>query len=82
MKLPPVGWAFFGLIVVLVIGYLLNQGVYVGSSIEMVGSFNSDGQPAYRKRCTYLYLNGTRVEEGMDSRSRAGADWFCAPLHP
>lgn len=81
MRLPPVGWAFFGLVIILVAGYLLNRGLYVGSSTTVDGTFD-DGSPEYRKICAYLYLNGTRSERGLINRTEEGADFFCAPLHP
>jgi hypothetical protein len=82
MRMPTVGWAYFGLVVVLVAGYLLNCGVYVGSSIVTDGTYAADGATAYKKVCTYLYLNGTRIEEGFISKTPKGADFFCSPLHP
>jgi hypothetical protein len=49
MRVPPVGWAFFGLAVALTAGYLLNRGVYIGSSIIVYGTFKDGGSPAYEK---------------------------------
>lgn len=86
MKIPTVGWAFFGLTVVILTGYLLNRGIYVGSSIRM--KYNEvrykDGSaqlPYFNKYCQYLYLNGVREEWTTGSFERDEAeDGFCAPL--
>ena len=34
-RIPNVGWAFFGLAVVIYLVYLLNRGVYVGSVVRL-----------------------------------------------
>ena len=62
MKVPPVGWAFFGLAVFVLIGYLLNRGIFIGSDIQRVSFKMSDGSlsPKYVKNCRYLHFTGTR----------------------
>ena len=58
MRLPPVGWAFLVLAVIFVVGYLLIQGVFVGSRVQM--GMRGNGQPAYFHECRYLYFSGIR----------------------
>ena len=60
-----VGWAFFGLAVVVLVGYCVNRGVYVGSSVLKDGP-----NGYYRKHCRFLFPSGTVV------RARGG--WFSA----
>jgi hypothetical protein len=36
MKVPPVGWAFFGLVVLILVGYVLNRGIVIWSDIRRV----------------------------------------------
>jgi hypothetical protein len=77
----PVGWVLFGLTLCLTVVYLLNRGVYVGSSIDFAGNFKDVGGPLYLRTCTYVYLSGTRHESQM-GRSKQEADFHCALLHP
>jgi hypothetical protein len=81
MKLRSIGLAFF--VLISIAGYLLNRGVYVGSSIDYdSGEHATDPYgPAYRKACKYLYLNGTRVEAGPWARSLEQADFSCSLIH-
>lgn len=60
MKVPSVGWAFFGLAVVLIVGVLLNKGVFIGSSISP--RVLDNGGFYFRKNCNYLFLTGTKVD--------------------
>jgi hypothetical protein len=58
MKLPTVGWAFFGLTLFIAIVYALSIGVNVRSTIK----FNArNGEGYYSGECTYLYLSGVRT---------------------
>lgn len=51
---------------VVLVGYLLSRGVYVGSNTILD---SASGLLVYEKRCHYLYLNGIR-----DIRMNAGLD--------
>ena len=78
MRLPPVGWAFFGLIVIVLIFYVLNRGVYVGSEIN---NYLSDGSPLFHKDCRYFHLSGiSKVYAGGNRDRREAEDYFCPPL--
>ena len=57
MHWSTVSRAVLGLAGVVLVGYLLNRGVYVGS-ITMLNT--ASGLLVYEKRCHYLYLNGVR----------------------
>jgi hypothetical protein len=74
MKRPWLGWLFYGLAALVVIGYILNGGLYSGSSLDFTGYV--DGKPTYNTVCHYLFLNGARDEVTSADRR------FCPPLHP
>ena len=52
-----IGRAFFGLLTVVLTGYLLSSGVYVGSA-SMLN--DASGLLVYEKRCLYLRFNGVK----------------------
>jgi hypothetical protein len=66
MRWSTVGRAVSVLVAVVLVGYLLNRGIYVGS-ITMLDT--ASGLLAYEKRCHYLHLDGVR-----DVRVNAGLD--------
>jgi hypothetical protein len=72
MKLPWRGWIFYGLATIVVIGYILNGGLYVGSSLYVVRG--DDGKPAYKTVCHYLNFSGARNDLVL------GARLFCPPF--
>ena len=74
MKRPWLGWVFYGLAAIVVIGYILNGGLYAGSSLNFARDI--DGKPVYITMCDYLYVNGTRDELTLADRH------FCPPFHP
>jgi hypothetical protein len=78
MKLAKLG--LLGLAVVLV-GYLLNRGLYIGSTID-VSMRQGEGRFLYSKSCRYLSLTGVRdIGNSPESPSRDGAEsTSCAPL--
>jgi hypothetical protein len=47
-----IGWALFALVLIGMIGYGLNRGVYVGSEVF------SDMDGRFRKQCKYLFPSG------------------------
>jgi hypothetical protein len=66
MKLPPVGWAFFGLAVIVVAGYLLSRGILISSDIRPETRHMSDGsfEDKYSVYCSYLHFGGVREVSG------------------
>jgi hypothetical protein len=56
MKIPSVGWAFFGLAVVILAGYVLNRGIYIGS--YATSQRHSSGMMFYGKTCRHLHFTG------------------------
>lgn len=86
MRVPSVGWAFFGLAVVAGVIYLLNRGVYIGSSVrmkmeEISTQTGKTRAPYYDKYCHYLLLNDIRRDwsDGSFDRDKA-EDGFCSPI--
>jgi hypothetical protein len=75
MKLSSLGWPFLGLAVIILIGFLLNRGLYVGSTID-VSMRQGEGKSLYSKSCRYLYLDGVRgiTNFGLESPSREDAE--------
>ena len=56
-KMAYVGWAFFALIVIVLMLWVLGRGILFWSGINLV--MWKDGSLHYEKRCYYLFLNGT-----------------------
>src|ERR1700733_442771 len=80
MKLSSLGWPFLGLAVIVLAGYSLNRGVYVGSSID-VSMREGEGKFLYSKSCHYLYLNGVRdISTGSETPSRENAEAISCAL--
>jgi hypothetical protein len=81
MKRSSLGWSFLGLAVVVLVGYALSRGLYVGSNID-VSMRQGEGKFLYSKSCHYLYFNGVRdISGGLESPSRESAEsTSCAPL--
>jgi hypothetical protein len=66
MRWSTVGRAVSALVGVVLIGYLLNRGIYVGS-ITMLDT--ASGLIVYEKQCHYFHLDGVhdvRVNAGLD----------------
>ena len=57
MRWSKVGRPVSALVAVVLIGYLLNRGIYVGS-ITMLDT--ASGLLVYEKQCHYLHLDGVR----------------------
>ena len=75
------GWAFFGLVVVLLLGYGLTRGIFVGSTTEHHASMGG----FYSYNCRYLYPDGVRVKFGngtgkMPNEAKASSYGFCPLL--
>ena len=79
MRVPAVGWAFFGLAVLILIICALSLGIFVGSE----ETFHPGDQfhRYYSHTCRYLYLTGIRRVSGgvmpADTAEEAAANGFC-----
>ena len=74
MKLSSLGWPLLGLAVIVLAGFLLNRGLYVGSTID-VSMRQGEGKFLYSKNCRYLYLTGVRdIASGSETPSRESAE--------
>lgn len=78
-QIPNVGWAFFGLAVIILAFYALNRGLFVGSSIAV--AYDGGSRPFYHQTCHYLYLNGIEHEEGGRRETREEAEYRCPILY-
>lgn len=79
MKVPTVGWAFFGLVVLLVAWHFLERGIFIGSSVQMIHRPYGE---AYVHKCQYLYIDGVRetVEPRVVIPTKQEAEaQFCPP---
>ena len=73
------GWAFFTLVVIVLAGYVLNRGIYIGRTMT---SYRVGDRTFFLKNCRYLHLNGTdevSVAGSFTRNSPAESD-FCPPL--
>ena len=71
-----IGWALFALVLIGLIGYGLNRGVYVGSEVF------SDMDGRFRKQCKYLFPSGvTRKISGAWIIRAEAQDEFCRLFH-
>jgi hypothetical protein len=74
MKRSSLVWLILGSAVIVVAGYLLNRGLYIGSSID-VSMRQGEGKFLYSKNCRYLYFTGTRdIVGGSEQPSRENAE--------
>jgi hypothetical protein len=51
------GWAFFALVIIVLAGYVLNRGIYIGG--YTINSYRVGDHTFLLKKCCYLHLNGT-----------------------
>jgi hypothetical protein len=81
MNLAKLRWPVLGLIVIVLGGYVLTKGLYIGSTID-VSMRQGEGKFLYSKSCRYLYLTGVRdIGTSSESSSREEAEAApCAPL--
>jgi hypothetical protein len=82
MKLPPVGWAFFGLAVVVLAGYVLNRGIFIGSDVRPRALTLTGGQmvTVYSKHCRYLHFTGFSDDRSLGENDTAKADAYLCPM--
>ena len=80
MKVASLGWLFFGLAVIVLIGYGLNRGIYAGSAID-VSAREGEGKLLYSKSCHYLHFDGVHSTIGVEAHSREDVEsTSCPPL--
>ena len=78
MHWSTVGRTVLGMAGVVLVGYLLNRGVYVGSNTMLN---TASGLVVYEKRCHDLYLTGVRDIHRNASLDEAGTQrTFCSRL--
>jgi hypothetical protein len=60
MRLPSVGWAFFGMAVFIPAGYVLYRGILIGSEVqrELAPLNGRNAEYIYTKHCYYLHFAG------------------------
>ena len=75
MKFPPVGWAFFGLAVVVLLGYVLNRGIFIGSDVKPGIHNSTNGYVTlFQKRCKYLHFAGVSENSSFWKQTSDDAD--------
>jgi hypothetical protein len=77
MTLRSLGWAFSALALGMLAGYLLNRGVYVGSTLDVR---HEGAKTFYYQRCHYLYLNGIDDETTIFPSATPEEARFLCPL--
>ena len=78
MIMRRLGWAFFALVVVVLAGYVLNRGIYIGYTMT---SYRVGDRTFSLKNCRYLHLNGTDEVSVADSfTGNTPAETECPPL--
>lgn len=81
MRLGTAGWVIFGLVVLALVGYGLNRGVYVGSKIETARLSDEYPVPFYKKHCRYLFFTGIQqVWTSSESTREEAEHSSCASL--
>jgi len=73
MKRSLLGWLVFALAAIVLAGYVLNRGLYVGSVID-VSAREGPGNLLYSKGCRYLHFDGVHGTIGVETRSRDQAE--------
>jgi len=81
MIMRRLGWAFFALVVIVLTGYMLNRGIYIGHTMT---AYRVGDRTFFLKHCRYLHLNGTDEVSVAGSFTRNTAaeteSDFCPPL--
>jgi hypothetical protein len=65
MRIPSVGWAFFGLVLIVLVGYVLDRGILVGSYVNphYFQTVGTEKLYVYFKKCRYLHFGGVHDVE-------------------
>jgi hypothetical protein len=80
MRLKMASWVLLA-VAVLVLGYGLNRGIYVGSRIETARLSDEYPVPFYKKHCRYLFFTGIeQVWTTSESTREEAASSSCATL--
>jgi hypothetical protein len=85
MRVPSVGWAFFGLAVLALTGYVLNRGIYIGSdtTAEREEIISGVSKRVYKKYCRYLHFAGVREDWRATEDFEADANnALCSMFYP
>jgi len=80
MIMRRLGWAFFALVIIVLAGYVLNRGIYIGYTMR---SYRVGDRTFFLKNCRYLHLNGTDEVSVAGSTNNPPAETdsdFCPPL--
>jgi hypothetical protein len=74
MRMPTIGWAFFGLAVLIPAGYVLDRGIFIGSEVQReVSAFDGrNAEYVYTKHCYYLHFAG--IDELRTSSAKEHRD--------
>ena len=70
MRMMRVGWASLGLAIAVLLGYILNRGVFVSADVELLFS----GGPPWPKYCNYLHWGGISQEAAKAANDAANAE--------
>jgi hypothetical protein len=74
MHMPTIGWAVFGLAVLIPAGYVLDRGIFIGSEVqrEMAPVDGLKAEYIYTKHCYYLHF--ARIDELRTSSAKEHLD--------
>ncbi|MGY3584812.1 hypothetical protein ACVIGB_006129 [Bradyrhizobium sp. USDA 4341] len=79
MRIHSVGWAFFGLALLLA-GYVLNRGILVGSHVTAEHwPPENPGAYLYYNRCNYLHLGGVHSVK-LGAKEKVEAESFVCQM--
>jgi hypothetical protein len=82
MRIPSVGWAFFGLAVVVLLGYVLDRGILVGTALlPQMTTVGDRVDYSYFKQCKYLHFGGVDDVDGFSDRQEAAEKEVCPMFH-
>ena len=76
MRMMRVGWASLGLAIAVLLGYILNRGVFVSADVELLFS----GGPPWPKYCNYLHWGGISQEAAKAASDAANAEATSCPF--
>ena len=76
MWIVRVGWASLGLAIAVLLGYILNRGVFVGADVELPFS----GGPPWPKYCNYFQWAGVSQETAKAANDLATPEATSCPF--